>query len=354
MYFLGYSLTGDMSEQCYLNFLGSTGANGKTTLLSLVRSIWGDYCVEGPESVMLKLPHNDGRFDKSVLVGARLVVRGDIPEGSAVNVSNIKDITGGEPMVAERKYHDSFSFYPQCKIILSSNYRLRLPEQGGPMERLMPFLASFKDSPDRGMPQKLLSEAPAVLAILIEYAGRWYRKKALPLSDTITATSDEYIMDEDAVKQFIAEKCVRGEGESVPKADLYDAFVKWSKANKPPSAKSFKDKMLARGYTCKKENRNNPNRNLSCFFGLRLLREGEEKPPEQGELVIQDPALEQEIAPVCANAPEKGPVLLKPSICAYSEKFSKIPLQIGTLEHSQNSEDLPPRERDWENYIPDF
>jgi P4 family phage/plasmid primase-like protien len=336
LYFLGYSLTGDMREQCYLNFWGSLGANGKTTLLSLVRAVWGGYCTEAPDSIVLKLNGNDGRFDRAALAGARLAVKGDIPEGEALNIHYIKDITGGEPLEAEKKYRDSFVFRPQCKIVLSSNYRLRLPEQGSAMERrvrLMPFLASFKDRPDRDMGAKLTAEAPAVLAILIEYARRWYRD-GLPASDVITASSDEYILDEDAVRQFIAERCVRGDGEAVPRAVLYSAFTQWSGAARPPSAKSFKDKMLARGYQCRRETRAGPNRFETCFFGLRLLREGEEKPPEQGELIIQGPSPDGAPGadvPECANVQKIPPILETFPYTRGNEKFPKIPPKIAHL-----------------------
>jgi putative DNA primase/helicase len=307
MYFLGYSLTGDMREQCYLNFWGAVGKNGKSTLLNLVRHVWGDYCTEAPDSVVLKTKKDD-RFDMQFIEGARLIIKADIPRGSWINIGNIKDIIGGdEGFWAEKKYHDGFLFKPKCKIILSSNHRLRLGETGGAMERrlrLMPFQADFRVNGDPLMKEKLDAEGPAILTILIDYARKWYRD-GLPVSETVEKYSADYILDEDAVRQFIAERCVKEDGASVQVIALYDAFKIWLKSSKPPSRKDFKDQLAERGYDCRKEARQNENRLKSCFFGLRLLIKGEEKPPEQAELINHDPSMSQ--IP-CSNVPKKTPI----------------------------------------------
>jgi putative DNA primase/helicase len=300
LYFLGYSLTAEMKEECYLNFYGARGRNGKGSLMDTLRSVWGDYILEAPDSVVLNIK-DSSRFDDSAIIGARLILKGDIPEGAWLNSKKIKEITGQDTLRAEKKYHDSFDFKPKCKIILSSNYRIRLSEAGGSMEeriRLVPFAASFAAAPDKNMREKLRAEGPAILAILIEYARRWYGR-GLPDCGIVKKASDEYLFDEDAVRQFVAEKCVRGDGESVPRADLYAAFCSWL-SGRPPSAKSFKDKMTARGYGCRKEGRRNENYQKSCFFGLRILREGEEKPPEQEDLFKGGPeaAQNQDLLPV--------------------------------------------------------
>ena len=342
MYFLGYSLTADMREQCYLNFWGAKGKNGKSTLLNLVRHIWGDYCVEAPQSVVLNT-RKDDRFDMQFIEGARLVIKADIPPGAWVKRGNIKDITGGdEGFYAEKKYHDGFVFHPKCKIILSSNHRLRLGETGGAVERrvrLMPFRADFRINPDPRMKEKLDEEAPAILTVLIDYARKWYGN-GLPASETVEQYSAEYILDEDVIRQFAAEKCVREEGASVQVTVLYDAFKAWLKSSKPPSRKDFKDRMAERGFDCRKEARANENRLKSCFFGIRLLGKGEEKPPEQAELLTQDPALEQ-ISGKCSNVPKFTPVWESSYTGSDNRKKVETTPFFGTLEHFNG--DVPDR-----------
>jgi putative DNA primase/helicase len=350
LYFLGYSLTAEMKEECYLNFYGARGRNGKGTLMDTLRSVWGDYILEAPDSVVLKI-QDTSRFDDSAIIGARLILKGDIPEGAWLNNKNIKRITGQDTLHAEKKYHDSFDFKPKCKIILSSNYRIRLSETGGSMEeriRLIPFVASFAANPDRNMREKLISEGPAILTILIDYARRWYERR-LPDCYIVKKASTEYLFDEDAVRQFIAEKCVRGDGESVPRENLYTAFCSWL-SGKPPSAKSFKDKMAARGYECRKERSRNENYNKSCFFGLRLLREGEEKPPEQADL-FKDGEEAGQIPEFASSASRNKPLFQQFSMRDdYSKVLQNTPFS-GRTGRSEEQEAAGPSPEDdiWRN-----
>jgi putative DNA primase/helicase len=338
-----------MREQCYLNFWGAKGSNGKSTLLNLIRLIWGDYAAEAPESVVLKSAKNDARFDFQFLVGVRLVMKGDIAEGVWLNNENVKNLIGGDSFRAEKKYHDGFEFAPQCKVILSSNSRLRLSETGNALERrvrLVPFRADFRAQPDKDMPNKLRAEGPAILAILIDYARRWH-ERGLPESKAVTEASAEYILDEDVVRQFIAEKCVRGDGEAEPRAELYKAFTAWLKSNKPPSAKSFKDKMLSRGYDCK---RNGKLDGLTCFFGLRLLREGEQKPPEQADLFAGEPALEQAGLTKTDELTEIPPFSESSYMRSEYRKVFEIPPKTVSSSVFASGEEKPPEQADfWTN-----
>jgi putative DNA primase/helicase len=114
-----------MKEECYLNFYGARGRNGKGSLMDTLRSIWGDYILEAPDSVVLKI-RGSSRFEDSAIAGVRLVLKGDIPEGAWLNNKKIKEISSQDTLYAEKKYHDGFDFKPKCKIILSGNYHIRL------------------------------------------------------------------------------------------------------------------------------------------------------------------------------------------------------------------------------------
>jgi putative DNA primase/helicase len=273
--FLGYGLTAEMIEGVALFLLGLTGNNGKTTLINLLKTLLGDYIVEIPNSVIFKT-NNEGRFDMAKLEGARLAVKSDIPLGSVINTGNFKNITGGDfELPAELKFHDACSFTPECKVIISCNNRPRLPEVGGAMDRriaLIPFEADFRQNPDKRLLDKLLGEAPAILALLIEYARRWYKNGGFPKSETIEAASREYMLDEDQVAQFIAEKCQIDSGSRVTREELHEAFVSW--LGKPMSKKTLKERLVGKGFNLKKSGEEKT-LNKMCFFGLRLLQEGE-------------------------------------------------------------------------------
>ena len=69
---VGYSLTGDTSEQVIL-FLYGTGANGKTTFLSTVTTLVGDYAQWTEFSTFLLKNRDAIRNDLAALKGARFV-----------------------------------------------------------------------------------------------------------------------------------------------------------------------------------------------------------------------------------------------------------------------------------------
>jgi phage/plasmid-associated DNA primase len=210
----------------------------------------------------------------------------------------------------------------------------------------MPFGADFREKADKDMPEKLRREGPAILTILIDYARKWY-ERGLPESETVNDTSAEYILDEDVVRQFIAEKCVRGDEEAVPRAELYQAFTTWLKSNKPPSAKGFKDKMLSRGYDCRRNGRMD---GLTCFFGLRLLREGEEKPPEQADLFKNDPPMNRAETIKTDKLTKYTPISESSYTRSENRKLSEIPPKMVSLSVSVSGTENPQEDADvWGN-----
>jgi putative DNA primase/helicase len=273
MSFLGLSLTGEMSEGVALFILGLTGNNGKSTLMNLLKMLLGDYIVEIPDSVIFKT-NNEGRFDLWKVEKVRLALKSDIPAGVTINAGNFKNITGGDcSLQAEKKFHDIYSFTPECKIILCCNNKPHLPETGGAMERrisLLPFDADFKENPDKHLPEKLLAEAPAILALLIEYARRYYKNGCLPKSETVKEASREYMLDEDTIEQFIAERCKTEEKAFTPQDEMEKAIRDY--VGKHLTRKTIKERLEAKGFKFKQTGKTGI-AGKRGFSGIRLLTE---------------------------------------------------------------------------------
>ena len=270
MTFLGYSLTGEMKEQKALFILGLTAGNGKGTLLTLLKTLLGDYCIEMPNSIIFQT-RNEGRFDFAELEGARLAVKSDSTKGAKINTGNFKIITGGDSKLpAERKFRDTFYFSPICKLIICCNNKPGLPETGGAMERriaLIPFDADFKPKPDKHLPEKLLCEASVILTVLIERAGVWY-EKGLPESPTVASKTREYILNEDELAEFITDKCTIGEKLRVDRVTMFDTFKNWS-VNEKLKKGQFYEMMEAKGYKARQSGEEST-KGKWCFFGIGL------------------------------------------------------------------------------------
>jgi len=69
---VGYSLSGDITEQCFFLLYGS-GANGKSVPLEILRSLLGDYATDSPFSAFEYRYTKSNSNDLARLSSARLV-----------------------------------------------------------------------------------------------------------------------------------------------------------------------------------------------------------------------------------------------------------------------------------------
>src|SRR5690606_8207541 len=69
---VGYSLTGDISEQAFF-FLHGAGSNGKSVFLSTIKTLMGDYGQQAPSSLLLLKKGEGVPNDVARLKGARFV-----------------------------------------------------------------------------------------------------------------------------------------------------------------------------------------------------------------------------------------------------------------------------------------
>lgn len=232
---MGYCLTGDVKTAYFANFYG-VGGNGKGVLLRLLLNIMGSYGVSlSSKAVVLQGRETEGRFEYGALPGARLAVVDDVPAGRLAE-GFIKTLTGEGSMRIEQKYRDSFEFKPVAKLILASNHQLNIRDTGNSMRRRLrtiPFnYIPGKDKADPELEAKLLEEAPAILALLIEQALEYYRRPGplgFPECFVIEQASREYLDSQDTARLFLDERTEPGNG--IAARDLYAAYKVWCEAN---------------------------------------------------------------------------------------------------------------------------
>jgi len=255
MRWFGYNLTGDTKAAFFVNFHGS-GRNGKGTLLHIMRQIIGSYAREIDQEVIVDNgKHGNVKNALANLVGIRAGFAADVPAGS-LNLNELKKITGGDELVAERKYHDSFPFRPIVKITFSSNPRLRLGETGQAVKsrlRYVPFNYSAAGHEDTGLEDKILKEAPQILAWLIREAGEYLKNpgpKGFPPCRVIDEATEDYIKDEDIIGQFLDEYTEKAPYERIKSATLYAKYRDWASGRgerKVMSIQSFGRKIVESG-----------------------------------------------------------------------------------------------------------
>ena len=112
---VGYSLTGDTSEQCYF-FLYGSGSNGKSTLLNVVRTLLGGFS-KNVDFNTLSYSGFNARNDLARLIGARFVTSVEVDIKKSLNEAVVNRITGNDPLTVKFLYGEHFRIYPKIQVV---------------------------------------------------------------------------------------------------------------------------------------------------------------------------------------------------------------------------------------------
>ena len=112
--FAGYCLTGDVREQL-LVFAHGAGANGKSTMLGMLRQLAGDYGVQLDPAVLTAGNHDQHPTGLTDLRGARLVTTVETESNRRLAEALVKQLTGGDPIRARRMRGTTSSSGPHTR-----------------------------------------------------------------------------------------------------------------------------------------------------------------------------------------------------------------------------------------------
>lgn len=224
---IGYSLTGEMGEQCLFMAYG-LGANGKGTATNTIAAILADYAYAMPFSTVEQNQRAAIPNDLAALVGRRFVIASETSDGARLNEPRIKALTGGDPITARYLHGEFFSFRPMCKLWLATNHRpiVRDDSRGfWRRMRLIPFEQTF--AINAGLQDELMQEAEGILAWAVRGCLAW-RCAGLDAPDRVLAATKQYEHDSDLLADFIAEACIVEGSVSVGASDLFGHYRRWA------------------------------------------------------------------------------------------------------------------------------
>lgn len=253
---LGYCVTGYAHEQVLVIFYGQ-GANGKSTLLDVIRHVLGDYALVLSFASLLaddRRRGGDATPDLARLAGARLVTASEPELGRAFSEAVIKTLTGEGRILARHLHREFFEFEPQFKLVLSCNNKPTVRgNDEGTWRRvlLVPFTQTIPpERRDKRLVAKLIAEAPGVLAWLIEGA-RWYLADGLTVPEAVRMATAEYRDESDPMGDFLRSWVVQVPEAQVPAAKLHLAYEAWcaDQMVQPVSKRRFGRKMGDRGFS---------------------------------------------------------------------------------------------------------
>lgn len=189
-------MTPDTSIQKAILLMGD-GANGKSTYLRAVLAFIGKH---NTAAVSLHKLEND-RFSAARLIGRLANICPDLPGTDLTSTSVFKAITGGDPLMAEYKFKDSFDFIPYARLVFSANHPPKSQDASPAFFRrwiVVPFERTFADKAPGTIPGDKLD---AVLSDPVELSGvlnkalialAAIRTRGLSESDSIKRATDEF------------------------------------------------------------------------------------------------------------------------------------------------------------------
>jgi len=231
---VGYSMTGSIKEQIMFILYGN-GRNGKSVFLETISNILGTYAKTiQASSIMVKQNSGGPNSDIARLAGARLVTSSEPNEGLRMDEGLVKQLTGGDKVVARQLYGKEFEFEPEFKLWLATNHKpiIRGTDDGiWRRIRLIPFTVQIPDDQvDKDLKYKLARESIGILNWAVDGALKW-QQHGLHTPRVIESASEGYREEMDVLSQFVSEACDTGTEYTINASQLYKLYKSWAEDN---------------------------------------------------------------------------------------------------------------------------
>jgi len=230
---LGYSITGETSEQCI--FIGyGIGSNGKGVFCTAIHAALGDYAYSAPFSTFELYQRASIPNDLAALEFKRFVNSSETNDNTRLNEARIKAISGCDPITARYLHQEFFTFWPHLKLWLFVNHKPKVADDSFGFwrrVRLIPFTRQFRgDADDKNLRDKLRVEAPGILAWLVRGCQEWRKRGLEPIPACVKAATEEYRTESDPISQFISESCIERSTAIAKAGELYIAYKAWAES----------------------------------------------------------------------------------------------------------------------------
>jgi len=267
-------------EYEHFNIWVGSGGNGKSKLIELFEYAFGRYCSKLSISALTQKRASSSAPTPEIarLRGKRFVVLQEPNENETLQVGILKEMTGGDKIVARSLNKEPIEFKPQFKMILTCNQLPKVPaEDDGTWRRIrvVNFTSKFREDPDPSnlnefkldskLGEKLKTWGPAFFWILTEY---WKKLKETGYvePDEVKLSTNEYKSEQDKNSEFVRDFIEKKKGDFCVLNDLYVVYSAWFReANneKVPPRKSFQKYMETQFGKVKRKGR---------FFGFEDIR----------------------------------------------------------------------------------
>jgi len=234
---IGYTLTGDIGEQC-LFLLHGGGANGKSTLMGVLRGVLDQYASSIPIEVLLAQDKfrtgSEAQPEIARLPGKRVAISSEPEPGSRLSAKSIKKFTGGEPIPTRQLNKPVFEFVPAFKLWVSFNDLPPVRAQDHGMWRRI-YLIEFAVRIDKSevvpnYERILLEEASGILNWALDGFRIW-AERGLAVPPIVLRYTEEYRQEFDRLAGFVDDVLIKQDGGRISGSEMRHAYEAWCKAN---------------------------------------------------------------------------------------------------------------------------
>ena len=223
---LGYTLIASCHLEKFLMLIGS-GANGKSVLLAVLAALLGreHICAVQPSQF-------DNKFQRGHLFGKLANIITEIAQGAEIADDKLKSLVSGELTTAEHKFKDPFDFVPIATHWFGTNHLPQTRDFSDALFRraiLLTFNNKFEgDKRDVHLIDKLKAELPGILNIALRGLTRLIVNGAFTECTSSEEIKHQWRLDADQARQFVEEKCTKGNNLRCNSADVYVAYKNWA------------------------------------------------------------------------------------------------------------------------------
>lgn len=254
---MGYLLLPSNKFERFL-WLTGAGANGKSVLLEVMANLVGR-----ENTTWAHLDRLNRTAVRATLEGKMLNISTEMNADGTLADGHLKSITSGEPIDAEPKYKDPYSFIPTVKLVAATNHLPRLKDTSGGFARracILAFNKVFKpEERDANLGQALANELAGILVWSLDGLARLLERGRFVPPPSSDSTVQEYRTEADSVALFNHEcldRCING----TPVGTLYQAYREFCATNgfQPTNVAIFGRRLSEAGIEILRKSRGKP------------------------------------------------------------------------------------------------
>ena len=209
------------------------GKNGKGTLLRLCKAALPDSacCAVDPKKL------SENRFSSAELFGKTANIVGDIERMTLNSTAEIKKITGEDPVSAERKMGQPFTFISQATNLFAGN---RMPKSSdtsfGWFRRwlIVPLERTIQEAPDLDLEPKMHAELEGALVLAVRGLKQAMEQGGFDTPDLVKEASKNYEYSCSSAAYFINESIEFDSRHTTPisRSQLVDAYENFCRSRR--------------------------------------------------------------------------------------------------------------------------